>query len=347
NRGVYDNNGKFPFGMNSPYRYLLSHTTIEEVKSLAVERELSTFFDEDVKDYEKKYFDLIVLLLDSNALGEPGSGKKESSKIRTLIYENLKEHFQSEDEFNSFILSFIQKSSTSQDFYMRLFNDILKDGDITYYDFIRYTALTNYINASTSTRYRERDVDLNFTIDIPYGELVKMPKEEYEKYVHPYHENWLFNWDVNYQKYLDEGAQILADNNLGYEAIYNPECTIGWEYGYLYSKNVSPLVISDIVKPQEGKYNDANVIYYEYPEFYEDGEAIETFINVENEFTIRTIPGFKAEITDSNTGEQKYIYIVSIGGNLEEYGDAHFGTFYFNFNKKKDVKRLAYGGNYE
>lgn len=349
NAGFYDENyGVFPYSINIPYQYLLSDTSIEEVKSRAVEREISIFFDEDTEDYEKQPFNMLVLLLDSNALGESGSGKKGSTEMRKLIYENLKSHFASEEKFNEFFLSFIQNNSTSQDFYMHLFNACLLDDGITFYDFIRYSALTNYVDESTITHYRERETDIiNFQIDVTYGDLVKMTKEEYEQYVHTYYENWLFNYDVDYQKYIDEGAQILANNDLGFEAIYNPDCSIRWDYGYLSPYYVSPLVISDTVKPQEGKYNGADVIYYEYPEFYEDGEAIETFINIENSFTKRTIPGFKAEITDSKTGEIKSIYIVSIGGNLEEYGDARFGTFYYNFNKQKDAKSLRYGGNYE
>lgn len=349
NAGFHDNNyGVLSYSMNIPYQYLLSNATIEEVKSRAVEREISIALDNDAKDYEKKFLDLIVLLLDSDALGNPDSEKKESAETRTLIYENLKNHFASEDEFNSFLLSFIQEESTAQEFYMRLFNARLKDDGITFYDFIRYTALTKYVDDLTITHYKEREADIiNFQIDVTYGDLVKMTKEEYEQYVHTYYENWLFNYDVDYQKYIDEGAQILANNDLGFEAIYNPNCSIRWDYGYLSPYYVSPLVISDTVKPQEGKYNGADVIYYEYPEFYEDGEAIETFINIENSFTKRTIPGFKAEITDSKTGEIKSIYIVSIGGNLEEYGDARFGTFYYNFNKQKDAKSLRYGGNYE
>lgn len=348
NAGFSESNyGTLSYSMNVPYTYLLSDISIEEAKTKNVEMEISNVFDKDTADYEKEFFDLIVLLLDRDALGKSSSDEKRSVEIRALIYENLKDHFKDEDEFNSFILSFIEGNPSAQKFYLRLFNERLSDDGIEYYDFIRYTALANYINASTITHYREREANFDFTLDVTYGDLIKMTKEEYEEYVHTYYENFLFNWEVDYQKYLEEGAEILANNDLGYEAMYNPECSVNWEYGYLSPRYVSPLVISEKISPKAGKYNGANVIYYEYPEFYEDGEALDTFINIEDAFTTRTIPGFKVEITDNNTGDVKYIYIVSIGGKLEEFGDAHFGTFYYNFNKKKDAKELSLGGNNE
>lgn len=339
-----DNYPNFPYRMPVSYHNLLSDTSIADAKSHAVEHYISLVYNSDTKDYEKEFFDLLVLLLDEDALGKSGSEKKSSSEIRSLMYDNLKNHFASEEEFNTFFLSFYLEKPSAQEFYLKLFNERLKDDGITFYDFIRYTALVKYLNDNTTTRYHEQDIDVFYTIPIPYAELAKMPQSEYEEYVHPYHWNWKFNSKIPYQTYINEGYEILSNNNLGFEEFYNPNCRIDYDYGYLAPRYYSPYITSDFVSPQEGKYNGAKVIYYEYPEFYEDGEAVESFLNIENEFTIRTVPGFKAEIADPTTNEPKYIYIVSIGGNLEDYPSVRFGTYYLNFDK---AKNLTYGGTYE
>ncbi len=339
-----DNYPNFPYSMTIPYEYLLSDTAIAEAKSRAVENCISMVYDRNTYDHEKEFFDLLVMLLDEDALGKSSSDDKSSSEIRSLMYENLKKHFASEEEFNTFFLSFYLEKPSAQEFYLKLFNERLKDDGITYYDFIRYTALTKYINDKTTTRFHEQDIDVFFRIPIAYGDLVKMPQSEYEEYVTPYQENWLFNYQVPYHQYLEEGYAILANNNLGFEEFYNPNCRIDYDYGYLAPRYYSPYVTSALVSPQEGTYNGSKVIYYEYPEFYEDGEAVETFKNIEDEFTIRTVPGFKVEITDPETGEPKYIYIVSIDGSLEDYPSVRFGTYYFNFDK---AKTLFFGGTYE
>ena len=342
---VNDNYQHLPYSFTIPYKYLLSDKSIEEVKSRVVENYISIAYNPDAEEHEKEFFDMLVLLLDLDALKESGSGNKSSAEIRTEMYENIKSHFATEDEFNTFVLSFILKKPSAQEYFFKLFNERLKDDGITYEDFIRYTALTKYMSDHTTTRYHERDVDVNFTIPIPYGDLIKMPQSEYEEYVHPHHENWKIDYQVDYPKYLSEGAEILADNDLGYEQCYNPDCRIGWRYGYLSPYYTSPYVTSDFVSPKEGTYNGAKVIYYEYPEFYEDGEAVESFQNVLDEFTIRTVPGFKAEIIDEETGEPKYIYIVSIGGDIKDFKDVRFGTFHYSFDS---AKYLSFnGGTYE
>lgn len=342
---VNDNYQHFYHSFTIPYKYLLSDNTIEEVKSRVVENYISIAYNPDAEEYEKEFLDLLVLLLDLDALTQSSSDEKSSAEIRTEIYDNIKNHFATEDEFNTFVLSFILETSSAQEFYLKLFNERLKDDGITYYDFIRYTALTTYINKKTLTHFLELDSDTSFTIPIAYGDLVKMPQSEYEEYVHPYYESRLFDYRVAYQEYVREGYEILADNDLGYEELYNPNCRIDWQYGYLSPYYTSPYVTSDLISPKEGTYNGTKVIYYEYPEFYEDGEAVETFQNIKDEFTVRTVPGFKAEIIDDATGEPKYIYIVSIGGSIEEFKSVRFGTFHYSFDK---AKNLSYdGGTYE
>ncbi len=341
---INDNYPNFPYRMPITHHDLLSDTSIAEAKSHAVEHYISYATDKATKDYEKKFFDLFVMLLDEDALGSYSSDYKTSEEMRSSIYENLKSHFASEEEFDTFFLSFYLEKPSAQEFYLKLFNDRLKDDGITYYDFIRYTALIKYIDDNTTTRFHEQDIDVFFTLPIAYGDLVKMPQSEYEEYVHPYQENWLFNYQVPYHQYLEEGYDILTHNNLGFKEFYNPTCRIGYDYGYLYARYTSPYVTSDLVSPKEGTYNGSKVIYYEYPEFYEDGEAVETFKNIEDEFTIRTVPGFKVEITDPETGEPKYIYIVSIGGSPDDFPSVRFGTFYANFDK---AKNLLLGGTYE
>lgn len=340
---VDTSNPSFPYYITIPSSDLFSNRSIEDVKEDILEYKMSNMYEEETYDLEKSFMEFLVLLPDMNTLD--GMRDPITSKIRSLIYENLKEYFKSEDEFNSFVLSLSNNSSEAQNYYFQLFIKKLKNKKIDYTDFVRYMSLANYIADNTFARY-----DVDYYYDVPYEEILNMPEEEYSEYIpHHYYLSFLFeNKDVDYFGYLEQMREILKNNDLGYEITYNPNCYINWEYGRLYPKAGNTKIVSSLVEPKKMNYAGSSIIYYEYPGYYEDGEVVETFINYNGEYTLRTIPGFKEEIIDPHTNDVKTIYIVSINGNLEDFKPAHFTTYYLYYNlKQEEEKKYTYGGSYE
>ena len=154
-----------------------------------------------------------------------------------------------------------------------------------------------------------------------------------------------------YLDYFAEVEKVLANNDLGYELIFNPDCQYTWDNGEANVTNLeNSSVLSPYITPKTMEYNGTNVIYYEVPECYEDASAVETFYNIADEFITRDVKGFKTTIEDPETGEEKLVFISGLTDNLEESEPIRFILDYPTFMKYKNLasgRGLYLGGSYE
>ncbi len=327
--------------------YLDSDYTIEKIKEIKINEILGRSFKLDEEEYPtvEDTMQLIMCLLDSRYIDFTKC--QDANEMRQMIYNDLENYFASEDEFNSFFLKLYNRPYLTTEQYFNVFQARISERGIKYEDFIQYLALTNYAS-------KRQNMDIYFPDNDNYAtreELAKLKPEECQEIAEVSESTALISHE-DYQYCFDKTEAMLADNDLGYEMIYNPEYCLTWQYGTIDSiASNENCVLSSSVEPQSMTYNGTNIVYYEYPEYYENGLAVDSFYNSFNELTVREIDGFRAEITDPETGERRIIFVVDMTKDSKVYPSIRFMENYQIFSNKKEKKEsvatISLGGSYE
>lgn len=338
---VYEEEGKYAI-RNISKLYLYSNKTIEDIRAMSVDDILTRSFHLEEEEYYtvENTMQLLMCLIDSNI---EFKDIQNGSDLHKIIYRNLRKYFSSEDEFNIFVLKLCVMSHSTFDQYFNFFIQSIQENGITNDDFLRYAALVNYNN-------RRRHISIDYADSTNYidsKELAKMTEEEYKDIVSASEENYLFG-NMDYQKYFKQIEDILAQNDLGYELLYNKDCKVEWVYGEreIIAESASSF-ISAPVFPEMMEYNGTYVIFYEYPDDYQDGVAVDVFTNINNETMAREHEGFKAEIIDPVSGKPRIIYVVDMGPSKDGYSSIRFMIDAETFNKTHNnpsTSTLTLGG---
>lgn len=329
---------------NVPKSYLFNKSSIEDIITWSVNDILARSFHLDEEEYYtvENTMQLLMCLIDSDIEFKDITSGED---FRQIIYGNLSEYFASIDEFNIFVLKLRSMTPSAFEEYFKFFIQSIKLDGITKDDFLRYSALVNYNNKRRHI-YIGYFTDLDSRVDDET--LANMTPEEYAYIANSNEENYLFG-RLDYQTYFKQIEDILAENDLDYEMLYNKECAFDWIYGErtLMSECESSFISAE-VKPEMMEYNGTFVIFYEYPEFYEDGVAVDVFTNINNETIAREREGFKAEIIDPETGNPRTIYVVDMGPSKDGYANIRFMIDTKTFNKTHEsdqsVSKLTVGG---
>lgn len=329
--------------------YLYQDITFEELKRLHVNQLL-----ENGMNYNDEYYGLEdVMQLLFCIVGSENLNINDSytaDEIRLELYENLNSYFKSEDEFNTFVLRLYDSRMSALDEYFELFIKRLEEKEITYEDFIRYNCLVNYnetrkyVLITYQGSFEDRQNNY-----VPEEELKKMKESEYENLVWTMEDNY-FIGTVAYYSYFERIDELLANNDLGFSRVFNPDSLYTWEYGKVEASNLDTTnVLSVPIKPKFMEYNGSNVVYYEIPEYYENAQAVELFPNVENTIITRKVDGFKTTIIDPDTGENKLVYVSALDETKDEYESIYFMTDYKSLYKAINgtSKVMPTGGKHE
>nr|MDE6142143.1 hypothetical protein [Bacilli bacterium] len=324
--------------------YLYGEDSIEKFKAIGVNNILSRSFNLEKEEYYtvENTMQLLMSLLDSNI---EFTNVENSDELRKKIYSNLSSYFSNEEEFNTFVLKLYSSNEEAFSRYFEIFIQSIEKNGITYDDFLRYQALVNYNNRRkhVSIDYQDQYIDSE--------ELEKMTEEEYKDLASS-REDIYFISSIDYKSYFEKIDEILAQNDLGFEILYDKDSKIEWVYGTreIIGTN-NPQAISSEVLPEMMEYNGTYIIFYEFPKYYEEGLAVNVFTNIYNQTMTREIEGFKAEIIDPQTGKPRTIYVVGMGTAKDGYKSIRFMVDIATLNKNKENNQamtpVLSGGSYE
>lgn len=320
-----------------PNDYYFSNVTLEEV----IKEKLLSVIEQEIIDEDNDMLSLLSFIVNENTLDNIFNS--DPSKIREYIYNDLSSFFQDENEFNEFCLRLNNGTASSLDEYFKILKARIKEDGITLLDFMRYYSLVELNKENTYSHYE-------FYEDAPYisdTELRKLKPEEYQDIACNYPENY-FLGNISYYDEFASVESILSENDLGFKKIYSFPQRINWNTGSIdYDKMHEILVLSELVEPHVIDYNGSKFVYYECPEGYESGRAVDAFSNIDGELVLRDQPGFLSEINNSD-GEVINAYLVGINEDIENYQSLRFLAEYSNIlNKEKDEKKLTYEVNHE
>lgn len=321
------------YNFSIPSEYLKTKMSIEEAKEYAV-CDIIKNGDKEDNYYENDAMTLMIHLIDPSTLT---SDKLTNQEKREILYDNLKDEFKTIEDFDDFFLTIANGSSMIYyDYFTILENRIEKDG-ITYDDFVRFTSLANFMNDN-----EDICIDWNWDVDYPpYEEIKKMPEEEYDKIVNSFSTSWIFD-GMDYKMCMEMVYDLIKKNDLGYEQLYSPNCKYEYKYGVVGVSTPSPSVVSSLVEPKIGTFQGHKVVYYEVPENYETGKAVDCFYNIERKLTVVEIPGIFSTIFDEEKGREVTIFIRSIDGEIEENQPSiRFMEYYYYYLDKQDNKKLT------
>ncbi len=336
------------YDVNSDYLY--QDISIEELKRLQVNDLISRARNITEEEYYsvENMMQLIVCLLGFNSLDL--SDNIESEEIRHEIYEKLCGYFTSEDDFNNYILSLYNGNKKALEKYFAMYMTHLREDDITYEDYISYNCLVNYNNERKYTYITyEGSYEDQKDNYVSQEELKLMKESEYKDIAFAMEDNF-FLYNIPYYSYFETIDEILARNDLGFDRLSNPDCQFTWENGQMEVTNLENTnVLSVSVKPQTMEYSGMNIIYYVFPENYEDAQPVELFPNIENTLITRKVKGFKTTIVDPESGEEKLIYVAGMDDELANFGEIRFMIDYQTLSKKinGETINLSIGGNHE
>lgn len=307
---------------------LTKDISIEDIKKAKVEEIISKGNDEN-NYLEYQTMSLMIHLIDPETLEEP---HLSASQTRELFYENLKDEFSDIKEFDNFFLTVYNGSNAVFYKYFEVLTKIIERDGITDDDYIRFTSLVNFIKDKTSV-YIDWCLDVEYP---PYFEILKMEKEEYQEVVSSSVTNLMFD-DFDYETPMRKINDILKNNNLGYKYFFSPNCCYNYNYGKIIVNPSHAFVISDVVKPQNGRISGVDVIYYEIPNNYESGNAVKCFYNIERELTTVPINGFVEDFYDEISGRYIHAFITDINTNMsDDLGDVRFMEYYEYYNENKN-----------
>ncbi len=324
------------YSFSIPSQYLYMNIDINEIKTIKVYDIISNANDKD-NNYENTAMRLMIHLIDPLTLNSEGLSSEE---IRQILYDNLRDEFESIEDFDTFFLSIANGDSMIYyDYFTILEHRIKKDG-ITYEDFARFTSLANFINEKENIF-----IDWNWDVEYPpYGLIEKMNEEEYNKIVSSYSNNDIF-YGMDYKMCMGMAYDLIKENDLGYEQLYNPNLQYTYKDGYVYLNDPNSLVLSAEIYPTIGSFDGKKVIYYEIPKKYENGQAVESFYNIERKLTAKEVEGIKETFYDEISGKTVNGFIVSFNDELsEDIGPIRFMEYYIYFDKKQENKKLMLGG---
>lgn len=333
----------FMYTFSVPSYLLKTNKTISEIKELAV-YDIISKGDNENNSYEYDAMSFMIHLIDPNTLNKINLTPQE---IRTIIYANLKEDYEmfedsnaselTTEDYDDFFLLIANGSSMVFYDYFSLFEKRLLIDGITYEDFVRFTSLANFI------RENERvTIDWNYDMDYPpYDEIKRMKEDEYNKTVRSYSSNELLD-GMDYKMCMGMSYDIIKDNDLGYEQLYSPNCEYSYSAGQIIVSVPSPSVTSAEVPPSEGNFFGNTVIYYEVPENYENGRAVECFYNIERKLTMVEVPGIFKTIYDPEKGRDITIFICDIDASLnDDTPSIRFTEYYDYYKEMVDNKKLT------
>ncbi len=333
-------------------QYLYEDISLEEIREIQATKIIDQAMhpSEDNWSSVEDTMKLLMSLIDADIFNT--QELPDSNAIRLAMYENLSAYFASPDEFNTFIIKLFDSRQTTFAQYFNLLAKRIEEDGISYNDFIRYLCLVNYNKDRTFTRIyfsgSYEEMQANY---VPDEEIRAMKRSEWEPIAYTIQDNYIFGELVPYLDYFAEVEKVLADNDLGYELIFNPDCQYTWENGEANVTNLeNSSVLSSYINPKTMEYNGSNVVYYEVPECYEDADAVETFYNIADELITRDVKGFKTNIEDPETGEEKLVFISRLTDSLEEPEPIRFILDYPTFIKYQNLangKGLYLGGSYE
>lgn len=283
---------------------------------------------------------LLIHLIDPYTFSYvPDMYKPFKGDQREIFYDNLSDEFETIEDFDDFFLFLASGDSmTYDDYFIILEHRIKKDG-ITYDDFVRFTSLANFINA-----YENVFFDWYLNDHPPYEEIKKMKKEEYKDFVYDYTYNSMFGGMSDYQVWMEMVYSLIKDNDLGFEQLYAPNCQYVYDAGRILILESSPSVISKEIFPTIGSINGTKVVYYEIPDNYETGTAVESFINIERKLTVVQVSGLKRTFFDEISGKTVNGFIVDFGDEIDEtMTPIRFMEYHKYYEENQENKKLILG----
>lgn len=321
-----------------PNDYYFSNKSLEEVK----EAKFEDVVFKEIKEEKRNMLSLLSLLVTEETLQKMGDASPDA--MRQYIYEDLSSFFSSEDDFNDFCLRLYNGTSYSLEKYFNIFKSRIKEDDITLLDFIRYYSLVELNKEHTFNHYDFYDSKNTMT----YDELRKLKEEEYQNIAYNYPENYFLS-NIDYSKEFDLIENILSQNDLGFQKIYSSNKVIDWYIGEIDENQITEtVVLSELVEPHNIDYEGNKFVYYECPKGFEHGRAVDAFLNIDKELTIREQTGFTSEVINPETGEIMFIYLVGLNEDIDTYPSLRFITEYSHIlNQEKDQKKLIYEVDHE
>lgn len=331
-------------------KYLYEDISLEEIRKIKVNQIIEQSMNPRDDDYTIiDTMKLMMSIIDVDIFNN--QELPDSNAIRLAMYENLKGYFTSVDDFNTFFLKLYDTTTPALERYFDVLTKRINEDGISYNDFIRYLCLVNYNKTRTynhiylSGTYEEMKANY-----VPDDEIRLMKESEWDPIAYNIQENY-FLGSIPYMTYFESIENVLANNDLGYDLIFNPDCEYTWSNNEANVTNLEhSSVLSVAIRPKKIENNSESFIYYEIPEYYEDAKAVETFYNIDTELITRDVKGFKTTIEDPETGEEKLVFVAGITGSEEDLGEIRFILDYSLFmenTRKNSPKGLYLGGNYE
>ncbi len=308
---LIEDNEDISFDFDSKY---LNETELElwQLKAIKANDYIKEAYDSYYNDkYDLEGMPLLAILLSSNCTLEDTINEDE---IRCEIYADLKNYFNSLDDFNNFVLKLFNRDEDALNRYFEIFKERLQEDDIDITDFMRYEALRKLVKKHEINTIHFDNVDYGSMRDI----IPSMPKEEALKYVSFVKENYRF-YNVDYDKYFTEIDSILKNNDLGISRIINDEIDIKWGKkpisitGYYNNSTV----VSTTVSLKEMNVDGIDMLYFEAPENFEDGYLAEVYYNIEGDPVIKEFNGLSTYLEKTKNEGNTYIIVVSLNNEEE------------------------------
>lgn len=315
--------------------YVYSKDSLEEIKhNVAID-----IIKQAKEQYKDGYpyttmMDEMTFLLNEDTVALIGNNY-DYQEVWNLMYSDLAEYFYNKSEFDAFLIKLDAGAIDVNKKYFDIYRSRLTKKELNISDYLNYQKMLEYIQEESYSHYDFYNRDDY----IPYDELRKLKKEEYESFVYNMQDCFAFGGE-SLNTYLDSIEEILCNSSLDYDYILSSSgYQKDWFTGSVGIDNVdNNMILSDKTKPQSMNFKDMNVVYYEYPLGYEGSTPVETFLNIDNKLIAREFNGLVTNLPDSD----KTIFIVGFDKDIANYPELRFMMKYNDLVKKhENVKKLG------
>lgn len=313
-----------------PYYMLNSTASREECMLVSAVEYLMADFNES--NYGN-ILDLLSYLVDWEVL-EECCEIENGAQVFDVLYNEVKEYFNTEEEFAEFIVDVENRDTSVGKKYMDILKIRLTKGNY-YENLALFQNFLEFYNSHVIYQYPTMEIEF---------EVLKMNEHEATaSYGKPWIENYLF-WDYDARKDIEEIQEYFDNQELGTYLLTNDVFRNRdfRETNYTYINYELADILSTEIAPEHTIFNNQNIIYYDIPEKFLDGSCVSTEFNIEKKLMLTEVFGIKETIEIN--GVMKDVFIVSFkkGDSVDNYPIVRFKANASDVINREKNMRLVY-----
>lgn len=335
----------FSFGgmswVNLPYYYLNSNMDLDTVIDSSAWCVIDAGYAEDLW-YQTKAVELLSYIVPWSQVQYMADSNFTTYQKKQMFYECLEDYFESEREFNEFVINLDMERSEAIDRFFSIWKSQMMSGPVTIQKLLDLNTLHSRITSHTYLDFRDINPD-----------SLERGSEGADTYIDRLRD-FYFVTDYDYMKQFDEVRSYFYQQDSTFTELLSTEslpvyyADRSWVDG---TRKLSDTLIFPVLsRPltlERRELDEEHFIYcFVKPENYPEGDFVRVFDNIENRRTEVLVPGVSTTFKNEETGKEEEVLIVSFDEECS-IDNVYYKVDYFELYPKEYDQIIINPGLYK